>query len=90
VLRNLLLAYKDWDTAGHAYAAEHDRHYGVIHTVDNWFTEMFHGIGPEAEARRARVLELIAQDETRIPDHIFSGPDLPLDETVRRRFFGEE
>jgi hypothetical protein len=35
-------------------------------------------------------LPLIAQDGTRVPDHIISGPDLPLHETVRRRFFGEE
>ncbi len=35
-------------------------------------------------------LPLIAQDETRVPDHPFSGPDLPADEAVRRRFFGED
>jgi len=47
-------------------------------------------IGPEAEACRARALPLITQDETRVPDHVYSGPDLPADEVVRRRFFGEE
>ena len=46
--------------------------------------------GPEAEARLARALPLLAQDGSRVPDHLFSGPDLPVDETVRRRFFGEE
>jgi 2-polyprenyl-6-methoxyphenol hydroxylase-like FAD-dependent oxidoreductase len=35
-------------------------------------------------------LPLIAQDPTRAPDHAWSGPDLPFNETVRRRFFGEE
>ena len=90
VLRDHLLANRDWDAAGHAYAKEHDRHYGVIHTVDNWHAQMFLAIGPEAEAVRARALPLIAQDETRVPDHVYSGPDLPADETVRRRFFGEE
>ena len=90
VLRDHLLANRDWDAAGHAYAKEHDRHYGVIHTVDNWHAQMFLVIGPEAEAVRARALPLIAQDETRVPDHVYSGPDLPADETVRRRFFGEE
>jgi len=90
VLRDHLLATEDWEVAGHAYAQEHDRHYGVIHTVDNWLTQMFLAIGPEAEACRARALPLIAQDPTRVPDHIEGGPDLPLNETVRRRFFGEE
>lgn len=90
VLRDHLLSHENWDEAGHAYAAEHDRHYGVIHRVDNWVSQMFFETGPAAEARRARALPLIAQDPTRAPDHVASGPDLPADETVRRRFFGEE
>lgn len=90
VLRDQLLAHEDWGVAGHTYAQEHDRYYGVIHRVENWLSELFLAIGPEAEARRAKALPLIAQDETRVPDHITSGPDLPADETVRRRFFGEE
>jgi menaquinone-9 beta-reductase len=90
VLRDQLLAHENWDLAGHAYAEAHDRHYGAIHTVDNWFTEILLATGPEAEARRAKALPLLAQDGTRVPDHQFGGPDLPLDETVRRRFFGEE
>ena len=90
VLRDQLLNQDNWDVAGHAYAEEHDRHYGAIHTVDNWSTEILLNTGPEAEAHRARALPLIAQDGTRVPDHQFSGPDLPVNETVRRRFFGEE
>jgi menaquinone-9 beta-reductase len=90
VLRDHLLSHENWDEAGHAYAAEHDRHYGVIHTVDNWLSQMFFETGPAGEERRARAFPLLAQDPTRAPDHVVSGPDLPLDETVRRRFFGEE
>jgi 2-polyprenyl-6-methoxyphenol hydroxylase-like FAD-dependent oxidoreductase len=90
VLRDHLLSHENWDEAGHAYAAEHDRHYGVIHTVDNWVSQMFFETGPAGEARRARAFPLLARDPTRAPDHVLSGPDLPLDETVRRRFFGEE
>jgi menaquinone-9 beta-reductase len=90
VLRDQLCAHDDWEAAGHAYAAEHDRYYGVIHTVDNWLTELFLALGPEAEARRDRALPLIDQDGTRVPDHIISGPELPAHETVRQRFFGEE
>jgi hypothetical protein len=32
----------------------------------------------------------LGQDLSRMPDVIFSGPDIPLDEPVRRRFFGED
>jgi 2-polyprenyl-6-methoxyphenol hydroxylase-like FAD-dependent oxidoreductase len=90
VLRDRLLGHEDWDAAGHAYAAEHDRYYRVIHTVDNWLTEVLLAIGPDAEARRAKALPLIAQDATRVPDHYISGPELPLNDTIRQRFFGEE
>jgi 2-polyprenyl-6-methoxyphenol hydroxylase-like FAD-dependent oxidoreductase len=90
VLRDRLLSQEDWAAAGHEYAEEHDRHYGVIHMVSQWFGELFYTVGPEAEARLARALPLLAQDGSRVPDHLFSGPDLPVDETVRRRFFGEE
>jgi hypothetical protein len=55
-----------------------------------WFGQIFLDSGAEAEARRAKAMPLIAQDATRVLDHGFSGPELPLDETVRRRFFGEE
>ena len=90
VLRDALLTQEDWDAAGHAYATEHDRYYSVIHTIDNWVAELFLGVGPEAEARRARALPLIAQDGTRMPDLQGIGPESKVDETVRRRFFGEE
>jgi 2-polyprenyl-6-methoxyphenol hydroxylase-like FAD-dependent oxidoreductase len=90
VLRDRLLADADWDAAGHAYAAEHDRYYGVAHRVDIWLSEMFYRTGPEADARRERALPLLLADPTRQPDHGIAGPDLPADETVRRRFFAED
>jgi 2-polyprenyl-6-methoxyphenol hydroxylase-like FAD-dependent oxidoreductase len=90
ILRDSLLAHQDWDEAGHAYAVEHDRNYGVIHKATEWFGQMFYEPGPEADQRRAKALPLIGQDPTRIPDHLFGGPELPLDEDVKRRFFGEE
>jgi menaquinone-9 beta-reductase len=90
VLRDQLLSYADWNAAGHAYADEHDRHYSVIHTAENWLGEMLLETGPEAEARRARALPLLAQDGTRMPDLFGLGPEVPLNEQVRRRFYGEE
>lgn len=90
VLRDCLLSHENWDEAGHAYAEEHDRYYGVIHKVNNWLSQIFFATGPEGEARRARAFPLIAQDPARVPDHVVGGPDLPADESVRRRLFGEE
>jgi hypothetical protein len=34
-------------------------------------------------------LPLLAEDATRMPDAAASGPEVPLDETVRQRMFGE-
>jgi len=89
VLTECLLANTDWEHAGHTYAAEHDRYYGVMHRVTRWITELYLQQGPQAEARRERAFPRHAEDPMRVPDHIASGPDLPADDTVRRRFWGE-
>jgi menaquinone-9 beta-reductase len=89
VLSDHLLASDDWEAAAHAYARNHDSYYQVTHRVDGWFNELLLTQGSEASARRERAFSLMAEDPTRIPDHVISGPDLPADETVRRRFFGE-
>jgi 2-polyprenyl-6-methoxyphenol hydroxylase-like FAD-dependent oxidoreductase len=90
VLRDELLRQENWDAAGHAYAEEHDRYYRVNHMFELWMTQMFYEAGLEAEERRARALPLWQEDPTRIPDILHSGPDQPLGEVVRRRFFGEQ
>ena len=90
VLRDRLLESDDWSTAGSAYAQEHDRYYGVIHEVARWFTSMFLEQGAEANERRMRAFPRFAEDRSRIPDHLFSGPELPLDDAVRQRFFAED
>ncbi len=90
VLRDHLLHHQDWGAAGHAYAEEHDRYYGALHTALSWFWKLFYETGPEAEAQRSRAFPLLAQDRARIPDVLMNGPAVPLDEKVRRRFFGEE
>jgi 2-polyprenyl-6-methoxyphenol hydroxylase-like FAD-dependent oxidoreductase len=90
MLRDALLDAADWDEAGHAYAREHDRYYGVIHDVTRAFNQMFLSSGAQADACRARALPAIAQDPMRSPDHLFSGPDLPWNDNVRRVFFGED
>jgi 2-polyprenyl-6-methoxyphenol hydroxylase-like FAD-dependent oxidoreductase len=61
----------------------------ACHLVEGWFRRLFQDPSVEAAALRARAMPLIAEDPTRVPDHIFSGPDLPLNEQVRARLFGE-
>jgi 2-polyprenyl-6-methoxyphenol hydroxylase-like FAD-dependent oxidoreductase len=89
VLRDHLLRSNDWDAAGHAYAAEHDAYAGRLHTFNQWFSELYLATGPDADARRARAMPLIAEDPSRQPDSVFSGPDLAADEATRKRFFAE-
>ena len=79
----------DWD-AGHHYAAQHQRSFHACHLVEGWFRRLFQDPSLEAAASRARAMPLIAEDPTRVPDHIFSGPDLPLNEQVRARLFSAE
>jgi 2-polyprenyl-6-methoxyphenol hydroxylase-like FAD-dependent oxidoreductase len=87
-LSERLLSDSRWDTAGNEYASEHRRYFSAIHTSCGWLRQMFQEQGPEADQRRAIALSLIASDPTRIPDHIMSGPELPIDDNVRSRFFG--
>jgi 2-polyprenyl-6-methoxyphenol hydroxylase-like FAD-dependent oxidoreductase len=89
VLRDALIADSDWDRAANSYADQHDKYFQAMHTVCCWFRSLFQEQGPAADARRQKAMPNLATDMTRIPDHLFSGPDLPVDETVRARFFGE-
>jgi 2-polyprenyl-6-methoxyphenol hydroxylase-like FAD-dependent oxidoreductase len=89
VLRDVLLADSDWEQAGHRYAEQHDRYFQAIHTVCGWFRSLFQEQGPAADARRQKAMPKILEDSARVPDHLFGGPELPLDDTVRARFFGE-
>jgi len=89
-LRDQLLAHNDWDVAGHAYASAHDRYYAAVHEYTGMLYQMLYTVGPAADARRARAFPLIAQEPERVPDGFVSGPEIPLGEAVKRRFFGEE
>jgi menaquinone-9 beta-reductase len=84
-LRDHLLASEDWDAAGNAYAAEHDRSYAALHRLEQWRTALFE-VGPEADARRARVLPRLAAEPGRAPDLVGLGPDGPSDAATLRDF----
>jgi menaquinone-9 beta-reductase len=90
LLSDALLASEDWEAAGRAYAADHDRGYATIRLTEDLFTTLFLETGPEADARRARALPLLAQEPDRVPDAFMSGPDhAPADAAARSRFFGD-
>jgi menaquinone-9 beta-reductase len=89
VLRDALLGHSDWDQAGHHFARQHDVYYQTIRRVCAWFRTLFQDPSPKAQELRERALFRIADDLSLVPDHLVSGPDLPADETVRERLFGE-
>ena len=90
ILSDELLAETDWNAAANRYAQRHDSDYGTVRKVTGWFFDVFQRLGPEADARRGRALPLIAQDATRVPDVLCSGPEFPLDAGSCARFFGED
>lgn len=89
LLLDHLMATEDWDAAGHAYAVEQHRQFSTVHTLEGWYRSLFLETGAQADARRALALPRIEQDATRIPDLFGMGPDAPVDEAARQRFFGE-
>jgi menaquinone-9 beta-reductase len=90
VLADSLLGSDDWDAAGRSYARERDAYFDASVKTGGWQFDLYFDRGPDADARRARVLPLLASEPDRFPDHAISGPDLPCDDHVRRRFFGED
>ena len=90
VLKELLLSSHDWDSAGQAYAEARQKYFSVVHSVENWQTQLLMDTGPEADAVRTTAMRSWREDRTRNPDTFLSGPDGPLGEPDRRRFFGED
>ena len=88
-LSERLLAGDDWDVASHQYAEAHDNYFQTELRVHGWVFDLFFAEGPEADRIRERAFPLLAAQPDREPDHAFSGLDLPADEQVRQRFFGE-
>jgi hypothetical protein len=90
VLHGLILATGDYDVAGHAYAAEHDRYYAALHRILTWMTDLEYTAGPEADARHARVWRRLVEEpafQSRWPDPLGLGPDGP-NEAEEIRYFG--
>jgi hypothetical protein len=90
VLSDGLLRNSDWDQVGNEYALEHERYFQNTHRVCCWMRTLMQDPSRESAALRQKAMPRIAEDLTRVPDHVLSGPDLPTDESVRARFFGED
>ncbi len=90
LLTEALAGDDDWESAGHRYAQLHDEGHGHVHRADCWYTDLFLDTGAEAEARRARAVPKLLEDETRLIDTPLGGPGIPADEAGRRRMFGED
>jgi 2-polyprenyl-6-methoxyphenol hydroxylase-like FAD-dependent oxidoreductase len=88
-LRDELSKDSDWAAAASRYADQRRVYFRTCHTVEGWLRTLFQDSSPEAAALRAKAMPLIADDPTRMPDHVNSGLDLPLNEQVRARMFGE-
>ena len=71
------------------YARCHDGYFKAEYKVCGWLRTLFQDPSPEAQALRQRAMPRLAEDLSRVPDHLFSGPDLPVDDTVRAQLFGE-
>jgi 2-polyprenyl-6-methoxyphenol hydroxylase-like FAD-dependent oxidoreductase len=89
VLAENLLSGDDWPAAANNYASAHDGYFNTERIVGQWVFDLLFQQGFGADQRRERALPLLAAEPDRFPDHFFSGPELPCDENVRKRFFGE-
>ena len=90
VLAECLLEDDDWDRAGTRYARLHDEHFGAVHRITTWLTELLYEIGDEAgKPRRERAFAAMSDGRSRNPDFIALGPAAPSDEEARCRMFGE-
>ena len=65
VLTDKLLASDDWSAAADSYAEDHDRHYGVIHSLTSWARTLFYDPGLAAAAVREFALTRLVADRTR-------------------------
>ncbi len=90
VLAQALADHDDWDAAGNAYSRERSQYRRVVQTVEDWQSTVLMDTGTEADALRDKVLPSWSADRSRHPDTFIAGPGPTLDETARRRFFGED
>jgi 2-polyprenyl-6-methoxyphenol hydroxylase-like FAD-dependent oxidoreductase len=78
----------DWDAALDVYAKKHDDYYGRLHDILGAMTQLFWTPGPEADARRQRVLTKMTEDPMSYPDAAGLGPFGPSDKQACNKLLG--
>jgi 2-polyprenyl-6-methoxyphenol hydroxylase-like FAD-dependent oxidoreductase len=94
-VRDLLLGDADWEAAMTDFAARRQAYYSVLRAYQQWVAPLQTGVGPDADARRARAARASARDPDRGGfgrDRLLAyGPDgLVADDAARRHFLGED
>lgn len=89
LLRDRLVATDDWHRAAAAYAADHADFFGRMLRIDAMRGTVVFDVGPDADARRARVAAARERDPGSGLDTLALGPDVPCDDAARARYFGE-
>ncbi len=89
-LSKALLETDDWNAAVQTYAKAHDDHFGKLHSILSWMTELFWTPGPEADARRMSVTTKLKANPMGFPDAAGMGPFGPCDEAARKKLLDLE
>ncbi len=92
-LSRLLLATEDWQTAIDTFAHRRPGWYEPLRAHAMWEAPLVTGIGPDADAARARVARIKELDPSRGGYGAIHalGPDgLPVTEEARRHYLGED
>lgn len=61
-LSECLLADEDWDRAGCLYAMRRDEHFGAVHRVTTWLSELLYEVGPEAPSNERARRRMFGED----------------------------
>ena len=62
----------------------------MLHRVEHWMTTLVWDEGPDADARRARVMPRMLADPRGLPDITGHGPAAPVTDNADRLLYGEE
>jgi 2-polyprenyl-6-methoxyphenol hydroxylase-like FAD-dependent oxidoreductase len=87
-LLEALRSTDDRDNALDAYAASHDKHYGIVRDIESWMMTLLWSRGAQADERRRRVMPRFSVGDPALPD-LQLGPDGPHDDHARKLLLGE-
>lgn len=89
LLRDSLLAFKDWSKAADAYAADHDDFFHRLRRAERLNATLHFSMGQSAEARRQRAYVLMDKNQELNPDMAALGPEARCSDHVINTLLGE-